>query len=59
MYIYVLWCELDLGFNDVCFLTVDSAIEYAKETLINYDVEDSYEKLEEWGLIGWRELRIK
>ena len=55
---YSVWCEWDIGLEGKIFATEEVAIKHAKYNLEACDIEESYEELEDEGLIGVDSLEV-
>ena len=57
---YGIFCEYDFGFEDQVFATKLGAVNHARSVIEFYhsrgDIEETYEELEEGGLVGWKEM---
>jgi hypothetical protein len=56
--LYNIWCEFDIGQEDLLFTSKDNAITWLHKNEILGELGDTYEDLEQEGLIGFTEMRI-
>lgn len=56
--LYRLWCEWDIGHEDVVFKSKESALEWADSMLYFNDIDEPLASLLRQGLIGTTEVTL-
>ena len=51
-YVYKVWCEWDIGLNEVVFMTNEGAWEAAEAGIMDGGFEESFDELKDNGLVG-------
>lgn len=57
-YVYAVWCEWDIGLNDVVFISKEVAERSAKAALIGCGIEDSIDNLYNEYLLGYTAMEV-
>jgi hypothetical protein len=55
---FKIYCEWDIGHEDIVFKTKKEAEDWAKEALVNCGIEEPYEDVLADGLIGYKTVAI-
>ena len=58
MIVYQIWCEWDIGLEDVVFRTEESAWANAKQALVDCKIDDDFDDLKADGYIGLERLKV-
>ncbi len=57
-YVYAVWCEWDIGLNDVVFTSKEVAKRSVKEALVDCGTEGSVDELCNKGLLGYTKMEV-
>lgn len=58
MKVYAVWCEWDIGLNDLAFISKEAAERSAKNALIDCGIEGSIDELYNESLLGYTEMEV-